>query len=105
MPEICRFLGIVIAMHYNEHYPPHFHARYGENRASFSIEKSLKLLKEICPKGWFLLFSNGRLSIEVSLWKTGSLQNVKNSLKVLSLWFRFYYALRNECILFRRLQT
>jgi hypothetical protein len=24
MPEICRFLGIVIAMYYNEHYPPHY---------------------------------------------------------------------------------
>ncbi len=24
MPEICRFLGIVIAMFYREHIPPHF---------------------------------------------------------------------------------
>lgn len=30
MPEISRFFGIVIAMYYNEHNPPHFHARYGE---------------------------------------------------------------------------
>ena len=29
MPEISRFLGIVIAMYYNDHVPPHFHARYG----------------------------------------------------------------------------
>ncbi len=29
MPEISRFLGIVIAMYYNDHAPPHFHARYG----------------------------------------------------------------------------
>jgi len=29
MPEISRFLGIVIAMYYREHNPPHFHARYG----------------------------------------------------------------------------
>jgi len=29
MPEISRFLGIVIAMYYNEHAPPHFHAKYG----------------------------------------------------------------------------
>ena len=28
MPEISRFLGIVIAMYYNDHAPPHFHARY-----------------------------------------------------------------------------
>jgi len=29
MPEISRFLGIVIAMYYNDHVPPHFHAKYG----------------------------------------------------------------------------
>jgi len=29
MPEISRFLGIVIAMYYNDHAPPHFHANYG----------------------------------------------------------------------------
>ena len=28
MPEICRFLGIVITMYHREHEPPHFHARY-----------------------------------------------------------------------------
>lgn len=30
MPEISRFLGIVIFMNFNEHNPPHFHARYGD---------------------------------------------------------------------------
>lgn len=30
MPEICRFLGIVVRMYYRDHSPPHFHARYGE---------------------------------------------------------------------------
>ena len=30
MPEISRFLGIVIAMYYNDHAPSHFHARYGD---------------------------------------------------------------------------
>ena len=29
MPEISRFLGIVIAMFYMDHNPPHFHAYYG----------------------------------------------------------------------------
>ncbi len=28
MPEICRFLGIIITMYYNDHPPPHFHVRY-----------------------------------------------------------------------------
>jgi hypothetical protein len=29
MPVISRFLGIVIAMYWNDHSPPHFHAKYG----------------------------------------------------------------------------
>ncbi|MBI5324614.1 MAG: DUF4160 domain-containing protein [Ignavibacteriae bacterium] len=37
MPEICRFYGIVIAMYFDEHNPPHFHARYGEYNASILI--------------------------------------------------------------------
>ena len=38
MPEICRFLGIVITMYFDEHNPPHFHVRYNEHRASMAIE-------------------------------------------------------------------
>jgi len=37
VPEICRFLGIVISMYFNEHNPPHFHIRYNEYRAVLSI--------------------------------------------------------------------
>ncbi len=38
MPEISRFFGIIIAMFHREHYPPHFHARYGSYMASIRIE-------------------------------------------------------------------
>jgi hypothetical protein len=41
MPEICRFLGIVVYMLYNDHRPPHFHARYGEYRISVDIESGV----------------------------------------------------------------
>jgi hypothetical protein len=37
MPEICRFLGIVIYMVYDDHRPPHFHADYGEFRVTVDI--------------------------------------------------------------------
>lgn len=37
MPEISRFLGIVIAMYYHEHPPPHFHAKYAGQTGVFSI--------------------------------------------------------------------
>lgn len=29
MPIISRFLGIIIAMYWDDHSPPHFHAKYG----------------------------------------------------------------------------
>lgn len=37
MPEICRFLGIVITMYFDDHNPPHFHIRYNEYRAVMDI--------------------------------------------------------------------
>jgi len=48
MPEISRFFGIVIAIYWKEHGIPHFHAKYGGQRASVSIEE-LKLLEGKLP--------------------------------------------------------
>ena len=41
MPEISRFLGIVIYMLYDDHRPPHFHARYGEYNVSVEINSGV----------------------------------------------------------------
>ena len=38
MPELSRFFGIVIQMHFNDHPPPHFHAKYGEFKAAIEFE-------------------------------------------------------------------
>ena len=38
MPEISRFLGIIISMYFDEHNPPHFHAQYGESKAQILIK-------------------------------------------------------------------
>jgi hypothetical protein len=48
MPEISRFLGIIIAMFYADHDPPHFHARYGEHRARIRID-DLRVLDGTLP--------------------------------------------------------
>jgi phosphomannomutase len=48
MPEICRFYGIIIAMFYSEHNPPHFHARYGNDKVAIEI-KSLRVLEGWIP--------------------------------------------------------
>jgi hypothetical protein len=41
MPELSRFLGIVIAMYYRDRAPPHFHAVYGEYEITVQIESGL----------------------------------------------------------------
>ena len=38
MPELSRFFGIIIAMYYNDHPPPHFHAKYGDDEATIRID-------------------------------------------------------------------
>ncbi|WP_133510690.1 DUF4160 domain-containing protein [Candidatus Thiosymbion oneisti] len=38
MPEISRFLGIIIRMYIREHAPAHFHAEYGEYEITVEIE-------------------------------------------------------------------
>jgi len=41
MPEISRFLGISIYMYYRDHWPPHFHAQYGEFEITVEIERGV----------------------------------------------------------------
>ena len=41
MPIISRFLGIVITMLWNDHAPPHFHAKYGELEVTVDIETGI----------------------------------------------------------------
>ena len=50
MPEISRFFGIIIAMFYNDHPPPHFHIRYGSQRAIIGIEDLALLEGDLSPR-------------------------------------------------------
>ena len=43
MPEISRFLGIVVGMFFSEHGLPHFHAVYGEYKITVEIESGATL--------------------------------------------------------------
>ena len=49
MPELSRFLGIVITMFYRDHSPPHFHASYGEFDIEIAIEDGV--VKELMWDG------------------------------------------------------
>lgn len=48
MPEISRFLGIVILMYFDEYNPPHFHVKYNEYKAVMEI-KTLNILAGNLP--------------------------------------------------------
>ncbi|MCP4400052.1 MAG: DUF4160 domain-containing protein [bacterium] len=41
MPTISRFLGIIIAMYWNDHSPPHFHAKYGQYEITVEIQTGI----------------------------------------------------------------
>ncbi len=49
MPRISEFFGLVIYMYYNDHLPPHFHAAYSEDEATFAIE-TLEMLTGSLPR-------------------------------------------------------
>ena len=50
MPEICRFYGIIIAMFFDDHNPPHFHARYGKDNVAIEISSLRVLEGQISPR-------------------------------------------------------
>jgi hypothetical protein len=50
MPEISRFYGIIIAMFFDDHNPPHFHARYGGEKVEIEIGTLKVLGGEIAPR-------------------------------------------------------
>jgi hypothetical protein len=50
VPEISRFFGIIVFMYYNDHQPRHFHVRYGEQKAIFSIESLTVLRGSLTPR-------------------------------------------------------
>jgi hypothetical protein len=37
LPTVSRFFGIVVFLNYNDHTPPHFHARYGDDEVTVEI--------------------------------------------------------------------
>lgn len=49
-PEISRFFGVIITMNYNDHAPPHFHARYAGDQAIIEIETLRVLGGRLSPR-------------------------------------------------------
>lgn len=55
MPTIAWFYGIAIQMYYNDHNPPHFHARYGRARAIVRISDGEVISGDLPPTAVRLL--------------------------------------------------
>ena len=79
MPEISRFLGIIISMYFDDHNPPHFHVQYNEYRASMSI-KDLNIIVGSLParvrglvEEWAELHTDELLA----MWETKEFHKVK----------------------------
>lgn len=41
MPVVSRFYGIIVFFNYNDHNPPHFHARYQDQQVIIEIESGV----------------------------------------------------------------
>jgi hypothetical protein len=83
MPEISRFLGIIISMYFEDHSPPHFHVRYNEFRAIISII-DLKIMDGNLPPRvlglvmeWAELNKNELIENWEMLQKTGKYGKIK----------------------------
>jgi hypothetical protein len=49
MPTLSVFFGIVIAMYWDDHAPPHFHALYGDDDVLIAI-KTLDVMRGKIPR-------------------------------------------------------
>jgi hypothetical protein len=50
VPEISGFLGLIVAIFYNDHAPPHFHVKYGSHGALIGIENLAVIGGQLPPR-------------------------------------------------------
>jgi hypothetical protein len=86
MPEICRFYGIIIAMFYDEHNPPHFHARYGGDKVAIDI-RTLSVLEGKFPTralGMVIEWASQHQMELLENWERARSEQVPNKIAPLS---------------------
>jgi len=81
MPTISVFYGIVIRMYLKnkEHNPPHIHAFYGDNVATFYIESG-EILEGVFPKRAQRMvkeFITKNKKDLMDMWVTGNYRKIK----------------------------
>ncbi len=79
MPEISRFLGIIISMYFDEHNPPHFHVIYNEFRATMDIQ-TLNIIAGILPakvRGLVEEWAELHRDELLQMWKTSDFHHIE----------------------------
>jgi hypothetical protein len=64
MPEISRFFGIAIRMHWKEHSPPHFHALYAGDEVEIAISPLGILDGRLPPRALSLVLEWAALHVD-----------------------------------------
>lgn len=79
MPEITRFLGIIVTMYFDEHNPPHFHVRYNEYRASIEINTLNVMNGNVPAKVRGLVEEWGEINRSelLKMWETKEFHKIK----------------------------
>jgi len=75
MPEISRFLGIVISLYFDDHNPPHIHVDYNEDAALISIKDLSVLSGNLSPRVLGLVIEWVQLHREELLENWNMIQN------------------------------
>lgn len=68
MPRISAFFGIVISMYFQDHAPPHFHAKYQAHEAQIRID-TLEVLRGALPRRALSLVLEWAALHRQELWK------------------------------------
>ncbi|MEX2468005.1 MAG: DUF4160 domain-containing protein [Gemmatimonadota bacterium] len=74
MPKISQFFGVSIYMYFDDHPPPHFHARYGEAEAVIRIDDGSVMRGELPPRvlGLVVEWSSRRRQELRLVWRQAS---------------------------------
>jgi len=82
MPELSRFFGIAIFINFNEHNPPHFHAKYGDFKIIVQIKTGIvegkfpnKELKKVLE--WYEIHKDELLQNWNSIIETGEFTKIE----------------------------
>ena len=83
MPVISRFYGIVIMMFFQDHNPPHFHAKYEGQLAVYSIKDCSLIAGKLPPratrliKEWVKIHKNELMEDWKIAQKEGKLKTIE----------------------------